>query len=274
MKELTRIKLINWHYFVNQTIDINGSTLITGDNGSGKSTILDALQLVLIADLRRIKFNVSAFDETKRNLMGYLRCKTGSDSEEGRLYMRSGDITTHVALEFYDTVKQKHFILGVAVDSYSDNTTWDSKYYKIEDCRMEDGLFITGSRPHNIKELKGALRGKKGVVYATAEHYRKDLLVKLGSLGERFFSLLVKAISFKPITDIRQFVYSYVLEERHINIDVMRENLQRYKEYSDLAAKTREKIGELEKVLAKYNEIVRDKETVLVQEYLDRKSVV
>ena len=73
MKELTRIKLINWHYFVNQTIDINGSTLITGDNGSGKSTILDALQLVLIADLRRIKFNVSAFDETKRNLMGYLR---------------------------------------------------------------------------------------------------------------------------------------------------------------------------------------------------------
>lgn len=274
MKLLTRIKLINWHYFVNQTIEINGSTLITGDNGSGKSTILDALQLVLVADLRRIKFNVSAFDETKRNLLGYLRCKTGSDSDEGRVYLRSGDITSYVALEFYDDVKKKYFILGVAVDSYADNTTWDSKYYKIEDCRIEDNLFLVGGRPRNIKELKRALRGKKGVVYATAEHYRKDMLVKLGSLGERFSSLLVKAISFKPITDIRQFVYSYVLEERHINIEVMRENLQRYKEYSDLASRTREKVAELEKITSKFNEIARDKETVLVQEYLIRRGTM
>ncbi len=274
MKLLTRIKLINWHYFVNQTIEINGSTLITGDNGSGKSTILDALQLVLVADLRRIKFNVSAFDETRRNLLGYLRCKTGSDSDDGRIYLRSGDITSHVALEFYDTVKNKYFILGVAVDSYADNTTWDSKYYKIEDCRIEDNLFLIGGRPRNIKELKGSLRGKNGVVYATAEYYRKDMLVKLGSLGERFSSLLVKAISFKPITDIREFVYSYVLEERHINIEVMRENLQRYKEYSDLAARTREKVAELEKITSKFDEIARDKETVLVQEYLIRRGTM
>jgi uncharacterized protein YPO0396 len=271
MKELTRIKLINWHYFVNQTIEINGSTLITGDNGSGKSTILDALQLVLVADLRRIKFNVSAFDETRRNLLGYLRCKTGNDSEDGRVYLRSGDITSYVALEFYDTVKNKYFILGVAVDSYADNATWDSKYFKIEDCRLEDSLFMAGKRPYNIKELKGALRGRKATVYATAEFYRKDLLVKLGSLNERFFSLFVKAISFKPITDIRQFVYSYVLEERHINIDVMRENLLRYKEYSDLAAQTREKIGALEKILDKHAEVAREKEKVLVQEYLIRR---
>jgi energy-coupling factor transporter ATP-binding protein EcfA2 len=272
VKALTRIKLINWHYFVNQTIKISGSTLITGDNGSGKSTILDALQLVLVADLRRIKFNISAFDETRRNLLGYLRCKTGSDAEDGRVYLRSGDITSYVALEFYDDVKKKHFILGVAVDSYADNVTWDSKYFKIEDCRLDDALFLVGNRPYNIKEFKGALRGKKATVYATGEHYRQDLLVKLGSLSERFFSLLVKALSFKPITDIREFVYSYVLEERHINIDVMRENLRRYKEYSDLAAQAREKLGALEKILARHAEIEREKEKVLVQEYLIRRA--
>jgi len=271
MKELTRIKLINWHYFVNQTIDISGSTLITGDNGSGKSTILDAVQLVLVADLRQVKFNVSAFDETKRNLLGYVRCKTGSDSEDGRVYLRSGDITSYVALEFYDTVKKKYFILGVAVDSYADNSTYNSKYFKIENCRLGDSLFMTGNRPYNIKEFKGALRGKKATVYATAESYRKDLLVKLGSLSERFFSLFVKAISFKPITDIREFVYSYVLEERRINIEVMRENLLRYKEYSDLAAQTREKIGALEKILEKFEEIEREKKKVMVQEYLIRR---
>lgn len=271
MKELTRVKLINWHYFVNQTIDLRGSTLITGDNGSGKSTILDALQLVLVADLRQVKFNVSAFDETRRNLLGYARCKTGSDAEDGRIYLRSGDITSYAALEFYDTEKKQYFILGVAVDSYADNITYNTKYFKIENCRLQDELFLQGHRPYNIKELKGTLRDRKATLYTTAESYRRDLLVKLGSLGERFFSLFVKAISFKPITDIREFVYAYVLEERPINVEVMWENLQRYKEYSDLAAQTREKIEALAAIREKHGEIEREKRKVLVQEYLIRR---
>ena len=45
MKKLTKIKLINWHYFQNETINVDGSFLLSGENASGKSTILDAIQL-------------------------------------------------------------------------------------------------------------------------------------------------------------------------------------------------------------------------------------
>lgn len=271
MKELTRIKLINWHYFENETIEIKGSALITGDNGVGKSTILDAIQYVLVADLRKVRFNVSASEETKRDLIGYIRCKTGSDGESGQRYLRHGDITSYAVLEFYDTVRRKYFLLGVVVDSYGDGGTWDSKFFKVEDCRLEDGLFLAGKRPRNNRELKVALRERKANVYTSAEQYRADLLVKLGNIGERFFSLFVKAISFKPITDIRQFVYSYVLEEKHVNIEVMKENFQRYKEYSDMAAQTREKVEFLGRIIEKYNEIAREQEKVLVQDYLIRR---
>lgn len=48
MKKLTRVKLINWHRFVNETIDLEKSTLISGENGAGKSTLLDAIQFVII----------------------------------------------------------------------------------------------------------------------------------------------------------------------------------------------------------------------------------
>ena len=46
MKTLTRVKLINWHRFINTTIEFGASTLLSGENGAGKSTLLDAIQFV------------------------------------------------------------------------------------------------------------------------------------------------------------------------------------------------------------------------------------
>ena len=43
MKTLTKIRLINWHYFENETINIKNNALLTGQNASGKSTIMDAI---------------------------------------------------------------------------------------------------------------------------------------------------------------------------------------------------------------------------------------
>ena len=63
-KKLCRIQLINWHFFENERICLNGSTLISGENTAGKSTILDALQLVLTSTglkyaLRQAPENIS-----------------------------------------------------------------------------------------------------------------------------------------------------------------------------------------------------------------------
>ena len=42
---LREVKLINWYGFVNETIPLSDHmTLITGENESGKSTILDAIK--------------------------------------------------------------------------------------------------------------------------------------------------------------------------------------------------------------------------------------
>lgn len=268
MKELTAIKLINWHYFTNETIKIKGSALFTGDNGSGKSTILDALQYVLVADLRHVKFNISAHDETKRDILGYLRCKTGSDSENGQKYRRSGDITSYIVLEFLDTNRDKKFLLGAVIDSYGDNLNWKSNFFKIEDCELDDAMFFNDRRPRNIKDFKIHVQGLKSQIYSSSERYRADLQVKLGSLGERFFSLFVKAISFKPITDIRSFVYAYVLDEKSVNIEVMKENFRRYKEFSELVAQTNEKIARLDEIRSRFKELQTERERALIQDYL------
>ena len=111
MKTLTKVKLINWHTFSNTEFEIYKNALITGENGTGKSTILDAIQYVLTVG--KCKFNKAASDIGNRTLESYIRCKTGI---EGHEYVRNGDVTTYIVLEFFDE-KTKDFILYV-IDNY------------------------------------------------------------------------------------------------------------------------------------------------------------
>ena len=141
MKKLCRIRLINWHYFVNETISVNGSCLITGENTAGKSTILDAIQLVLTTNQR--KFNTAANEKSNRNLKGYVRCKTGIESQP---YNRKGSIISYVALEFHDEKTDKYFILGVKIDSPDEDSSLTTKWF-LEECSLEDLSFIVNDRP-------------------------------------------------------------------------------------------------------------------------------
>ena len=104
-KLLTRIQLVNWHYFENERISLNGSTLISGENTAGKSTILDAIQLVITTNAR--KFNVAANEKGNRTLKGYVRCKIGN---VGETYLRKGTVPANVALEFYEEKTGKYFV--------------------------------------------------------------------------------------------------------------------------------------------------------------------
>ena len=79
-KILTKLRLINWHYFNNETITFKNTNLFSGENGAGKSTILDAIQLILTTNTRR--FNLAANTDSKRSLKSYVRGKTGEEGNE------------------------------------------------------------------------------------------------------------------------------------------------------------------------------------------------
>lgn len=50
MKKLKKILLINWLYFSKELIEVDDINFLTGKNGAGKSTIIDALQIVLLGE--------------------------------------------------------------------------------------------------------------------------------------------------------------------------------------------------------------------------------
>ena len=74
-KALSRICLNNWHYIDRKVLTLSkGINFFTGHSGSGKSTVIDALQIVLYASTDgRGFFNKAAADDSDRTLIEYLR---------------------------------------------------------------------------------------------------------------------------------------------------------------------------------------------------------
>lgn len=241
MKTMTRIRLINWHRFENETIEFSGSVLLSGENGAGKSTILDAIQYVLTCNTAN--FNKAAHDHGRRTLRSYVRCKTG---KENRPYERTGNISAHIALEFFDEEKGQPFLAGAVMDSASEETEPAVRWYIAENRELDEELFFSGA---SVKSISQFLSTNKGI---RAEHTRSGarrmMLARFGRLDEKFFSLIPKALAFRPIHDIKEFVYSYVLDQKEVNIDALRENVRSFQDLERMLQDVRQRIGELEEI--------------------------
>lgn len=248
MKKLKRMKLINWHRFENCVIDFGETTLLSGENGAGKTTILDAIQFVVICSANF--FNKAAHDNGKRSLSGYVRCKTG---RENKPYERTGEISAHVALEFYEESRDRYFIVGAVIDSATEGQETAVRYL-MDNRRLSEEMFFKGKTPRSISEFRSF--NSKGIRQwcKTQTEARKMIKARLGRIEDKFFSLIPKAMAFKPIDDIKEFVYTYVLDAKEVNIDLLRENVRSYQDLERTLESVKRRMEKLEQIEGFYEE--------------------
>ena len=90
--KLRSVSVFNWGSFNGlHTLRINpDGTLITGENGSGKSTIIDAL-MTLLRPAGKIDYNVAAAQDQKkdRSLLSYMRGSFGTKISDGEQVSRN-----------------------------------------------------------------------------------------------------------------------------------------------------------------------------------------
>lgn len=255
-KSLTRLRLINWHYFEDETIAFNGTTLISGINASGKSTILDAVKMVLTVDTRH--FNIAANENSKRDLMGYVRCKLG---EDGRAYNRDGVVISHVALEFCDEDKKKNFVLGVVHTSNDEQSQILSKWY-IAECNLDELTFVVGERPATPKELRSNL------ILLERKDARERFLSRLGRLDEKFFEMIQKAIAFKPMRNVKDFIKNFLLTESNVDFESLKETINNVRELENLYNQCVAQKKMLDEIVDCSNEYRARQDEILVDEIL------
>ncbi len=259
-KTLTKLRLINWHYFNNDTISLKSVNLFSGENGAGKSTVLDAIQLILTTNSR--KFNLAANTDSKRTLKSYVRGKTG---EEGNEYLRKGAVISYVALEIYEEAKQRYFVLGAKFDSPDQESDVKRKWF-CEEGRLDQLSFITDNKPSRDDQFRN--NGKKVTFIPQTSAAKDRFKTRLGHLQSTFFELLSKSLAFKPMKDVKSFVSQFILPEKDIDIEALRENIRNLKEMQFVVEEVKNQVNALEEIQSAYNEILRIDEQILVIDIL------
>lgn len=234
--------------------------MFSGENGAGKSTILDAIQLILTTNSR--KFNLAANNESKRTLKSYVRGKTG---EEGNEYLRKGAVISYIALEIYEENKQRFFVLGAKFDSPDLEGEVKRKWF-CEEGTLEQLSFITENKPSKDEQFRN--NGKKINFIQQTTAAKDKFKHRLGHLQDNFFELLSKSLAFKPMKDVKSFVSQFILPEKGIDIDALRENIRNLKEMQLLVEEIKRQVISLEDVQKIYETIMRIDEQILVIDIL------
>ena len=265
MKKLRKMKVINWHYFDEDEISFGSATMLSGHSGAGKSTLLDALQYLFIGNQSQTRFNAAATQEAKRTLLHYLR---GKIKAEGEQYLREDAFTSYLALEFYDDVKKLSFIVGYVVDVYHDNTLQE-EFFLLENrtldelsFRDEDGALYTRDAFH-----RQYARGS-GVFETGKRQWQRRLMNRLGQLSARFLPAFSRALAFRPIDRVRDFIYDYILLPCDLKLDVLREVFYSYQQFERDLNHLRQQHLQLAALKENYDAFCKWRDTALEQEFV------
>ncbi len=254
-KTATKLLLVQWARFQRICVNLEGSTLITGVNGSGKSTILDAMTYLLTGNTQ---FNKAAKDRD-RTVLAYVRGDTRSNGPAR--YLRSGEVVSYVAMEFWSPVDNAFLVAGVCVES-ANETTHKSSWFICRDARM-DQINFTRTEGKMLRITPRNELAVKGQVMRSAEFLGKDRGVEqvLRALGLRcdvakYRSKLVKMMAFNPENNIDQFIQACVLEQGEVeSLKELREQRQRFEQlkgvYENLKA-SKGKLKEVEQRIEEY----------------------
>ena len=175
MKKLKKILLINWLYFSKELIEVGDINFLTGKNGAGKSTVIDALQIVLLGETNSRNFNQAANEKSQRTLEGYLR----ADMDDNSPYSRRGkDFSTYIVCEFQDEMEDSSFVTGVTFDCRSDGSYRDTFF--IYTGTLPENCFIEQGEAMELSVLRRFLKQNyaRAEFYDTQKEYRRNMLAK------------------------------------------------------------------------------------------------
>lgn len=218
---LHKLELYNWGTFDKAvwTFTPNGNTsLLTGESGSGKSTIVDALTTLFMSP-RKIAYNKAADDSAKERTVnsyvrGYYGRKYAFEGKGKPEALREKNSYSVILATFKDMIERKTITLAMFF-WFKDNDSSPTKMYIVS----EKELFIAKDFANfnsSIKSLKDSLKNSGAVIFNDYKHYAEHYRKLMGEVTEQAITLFQQTISMKEVAALNEFVRGSMLEKEDI----------------------------------------------------------
>lgn len=268
-KALSKICLNNWHYIDRKVLTLSeGINFFTGHSGSGKSTVLDALQIVLYADTdgRRF-FNKAAADDSDRSLIEYLRGMVNISENNESQYLRNKNFSSTIVLELQQTDTHEKQCVGVVFDVETATNEITRLFFwhtggLLENCYRAEKRCLTTSEVREYLQRK--FTPEQFYCGPSNERFRRQLYdIYLGGLDmEKFPRLFKRAIPFKMNIKLEDFVKEYICMEQDIHIEDLQESVMQYGRMQGKIEETLEEVRCLNEIRETYQSYVEKQQAV------------
>ena len=245
-KLFTRMLINNWGGIDHKMIEFHEHVnLFSGKSGSGKSTVMDAMQVVLYGSVRNDFFNRAADDtKNKRSILSYLR----GAQKDGTCNRENQDFYAQIVLEIFDTGNNNTVCVGVFFEVGKHDLDLKKYHFFSHVGKMpEDEYLFRGKIPYSYSQLQNLIkertlskenknRSNLNRIYPTQESYLNalnDVIFGYIDAG-RFKTMQKSAIALRMTNGTSQFIKDYMFPKSKENtISAISDQLAAYREIKE-----------------------------------------
>ena len=223
---LTTLELFNWGTFDGKIWRLcpdGKSSLLTGGNGSGKTTVVDAIVTLLVPPARRY-YNQSSGADRKRDRSedSYVKGAFKTLQYEGQLspkveYLRTRDDFSILLGVFYNADLKETLSLA-QVRWYANNDLKKAYITAPQALFIREHFYPIGNDGQWKKRLKKACRAE---FFGSFQQYSHRFSRVFGFKSEKALALFSQTVGIKVIGNLNEFIRTHMLEQNNVE-DIFR----------------------------------------------------